>query len=359
MKLTSVKNKIAPHIALPGLITGGIRYEIKSGESDLSWTGPKISPELWSMVLAFFRDTYNRTKAECQVRLYVNTITSQWTAWAYPQEAAHSMAIKELPDHPRMAEERAQFKLSEGWHYFGTAHHHCSGTAFQSGTDRHGTGGMGEVQQDGLHLTVGKMDHATQYDIHARFYLDGAEFEPDLSLFWDIGADAAKLVPDTCYNLIARHQMTQAPALDMAYPEQWKENIIEVKTTIGFGTHGFFGLGRAESNGRPDCAPNGQTGSNQTTTSNAPYWDGVPEVRRKENALTMARRAVMADPEATVTPEALDNLMLVLSTHPIIDHIREAAIQHRVSIMDIVDEWEWDRDMKQHAEAYGWGGGME
>jgi hypothetical protein len=46
---------------------------------------------------------------------------------------------------------------------FGTVHHHCSSSAFQSGTDH-----SDELSREGLHFTIGNLDKPFDLDIHAR-----------------------------------------------------------------------------------------------------------------------------------------------------------------------------------------------
>ncbi len=105
--------------------------------------------------------------------------------------------------------------------YFGTAHHHCSASAFQSSTDE-----QNEWNQDGLHLTVGRMD-AEQHEVHARFYLGGNAYEPDLSRFWAVDPGLAALLPPEVLPVVARFQMGAKVTLD--FPDAWRANLIEAR----------------------------------------------------------------------------------------------------------------------------------
>jgi hypothetical protein len=210
---------------VPGLLHCRLDYEIKSGSGKLDYTGPKFDPAMWHQVLSFFRWTYEAMHSESQVRLYVNPQLGRWGAWAFPQEArtgmnAREIATRETPEQAAVRFASWGAEPSADWLYFCTVHHHCATSAFQSGTDE-----ANERNQDGLHLTVGKLDEE-RHDLHARFYVGGNCFEPDLSRFWPLAAELAAQVPATMHDALARFQMTEKVAVD--FPEAWRQNVIEV-----------------------------------------------------------------------------------------------------------------------------------
>src|SRR5262245_50673200 len=293
MKLTGVKDKIVETFDLPGLLSGRITHNVKDGNASLKWLGPKISVELWHAVLAFFRDTFNDTKSECQVRLYVNTTEKKWAAWAFPQEAKTHMSAREV-NNPDATEQRAMFKDSEGWTYCGTVHHHCDSGAFQSSTDRHN-----EHTQDGLHITIGKLG-CVQYDMHARFYLSGAEFNPDMSAFWDIGSVAFGMVPHELHDLVARHQMTMPAPIATTYPDQWKANLIDLNPkAIGFHNGGGSPAGNESGNEGNGSGASGVHGIGVSLTDNRDItW--APEHKRREMALGELRNIMRAQGKTSV-----------------------------------------------------------
>ena len=175
-------------------------------------------------ILSFFRWTYKEHSSECQVRLYVNVKLGRWAAWAFPQAARTGMTARELPvqETPEQAKERFaswSSEPSDDWLYFGTVHHHCSASAFQSSTDE-----QNEWNQDGLHITVGRMD-GERHDLHARFYLGGNGYEPDLSCFWPIEPALAEQVPLQLHHHLAAHQMGAKVTVD--FPDQWRTNLVE------------------------------------------------------------------------------------------------------------------------------------
>ena len=173
MNLTQLnQTKLSEVKDVPGLLQCRVDYEVKAAQGRLDYAGPPIAPELWHQVLSFFRWTHKEMQSESQVRLYVNHQLGRWGAWAFPQEARTGMNARELPVQEQPEQARARFAAwqsepSDDWRYFGTVHHHCSASAFQSSTDE-----ANERNQDGLHLTVGRMD-AEHHDVHARFYYSG------------------------------------------------------------------------------------------------------------------------------------------------------------------------------------------
>ena len=227
MKLIKMKqSEVTETREVPGLLACRIEYEVKTAKGRLEYAGPKLVPEMWHQVLSFFRWTHKEMQSESQVRLYVNLKLGRWAAWAFPQEARTGMSARELPipETPDKARERFASwgsEPSDDWLYFGTAHHHCSSSAFQSGTDE-----QNEWNQDGLHLTAGRMD-AEQHELHARFYLDGNCYEPDLSRFWPVDDGLAAMVPPGLHHELARFQMGTKVTVD--FPDIWRANIVEVE----------------------------------------------------------------------------------------------------------------------------------
>jgi hypothetical protein len=125
---------------IPGLLACRTEYEVKTARGRLEYSGPRFAPDTWHQVMSFFRWTHKETRSESQVRLYVNHRLGRWGAWAFPQEARTGMSARELPvpETPDQARERFaswDSSPSDDWLYFGTAHHHCSASAFQSSTD--------------------------------------------------------------------------------------------------------------------------------------------------------------------------------------------------------------------------------
>ena len=312
MKLIKInKTEVNQTREVPGLLSCRLACEVKSAQGTLDYTGPKFSPEMWHQVMSFFRWTYKEMQSESQVRLYVNTELGKWGAWAFPQEAHTGMSAKEISvqETPEQAIERFASWNSEpsgDWVYFCTVHHHCSAGAFQSGTDE-----KNEKTQDGLHITVGKMD-AERHDFHARFYLGGNCFEPDMSSFWPVDPALAQMVPPELLDDLARYQMCEKVTVD--FPNAWRMNIIHVKPKPEFGPLEFpdWGLPRIGASG--------------------PFWI------RQEKALTEVARQCESEsiPEADWIPA-----LQAISENNAARTIIKICLAHGVTPGDLLEELEY------------------
>jgi hypothetical protein len=331
MKLTSYKPELVTEKSFPGLLECKFKHTVSKAEATLEYTGPPISVDVWKQMLAFFQWTYDTTHSESQVRLFVNTKTRVWAAWAFPQEARTGMTAREL-DTPEKAKQRSQFADSEGWIYFGTVHHHCSCSAFQSGTDM-----ANERDQDGLHITIGNMA-SNRYDLHARFYLGGFGFEPDLSKFWDIGEANKEMIPKDLWDRVARHQMTEKVKPDVEYPAQWKENLIEVKTAFQRESTPYQSQG---------WTPGGYSGSGYTPWRD----DQIPLWQRARKALGELAEDVIDDKEWTEEKlcEVLEQLVL---DDTVFGRIAEVMHKHKVSLDAIWEEVPHDGDLSKVRAQY-------
>ncbi len=252
---SSIPQTVKGEKKYPGVMEVEYEHKITETKVKVNYIGPKISHNEWNKMLAFFKWCYDETHSECQVRWYLNLAEQRWVCWAYPQEARTGMSAREIAG-PLADGQRALF--SDDWVYSGTSHHHCNGGAFQSGVDLNN-----ERDQDGLHFTIGKMGEK-HYDLHARFYLNKQGFEPDMSLFWDIGDQVRDLIPAELHHKVAVHQMTIPAPADTVVPEIWKSNLIEIKSVpvkvnypYSHGTEtapGFFGPGAGANTGGNNVA---------------------------------------------------------------------------------------------------------
>jgi hypothetical protein len=223
----SVENK-----SYPGLFDCVLEHKVSETGATFNWSGPKITPAMWSEILAFFQWTYKEHKSEAQVRLFVHP-EKGWMAWAFPQKGGTSLATKE-EDNEDSKKQRAE-QIPEGYVAFGTVHHHCSISAFQSSTDTDD-----EKAVDGLHITVGSMDKE-QFTIHSRLYIKGNKFEPDMSAFWDIGKefiDKILFVAELGFSITelvdktARKQMCVPAPIETQFPKMWHDNYIIEKPVV-------------------------------------------------------------------------------------------------------------------------------
>jgi hypothetical protein len=319
MKLEKQKDEIIGTTEIEGLIKATIKYKVTSSDISVNWDGPTIPHDVWSQILAFFKWTHDQHKSESQVRLYVNQKDKTWRAWAFPQKAGTGMTSEEIPVPQGGVEETVEdalvrfrewgFEPSGDWTRFGTVHHHCSAGAFQSSTDE-----KNEKDQDGLHITVGKIDE-NEHDLHCRFYVGGISFNPRMDRFFDIGNELAELLPTSKWDDIARAMMCVPAVTDQPFPDKWKENYIKVE----YKQHQFH---------TPD--------SNYTQTYRPPYaarsW-----IERCEDAVDDILKA--AD-EAKMSWKEIEDLILEMNnSNAIIGAICDAMKKHKVDSDDIVRYW--------------------
>jgi hypothetical protein len=134
------------------------------------WHGKKIPFAMWQEILAFMKHSYDVLKSETMCFLYYDEKKKQpWSFWVPPQITS-GMTVKSDPDHINFQAQRAQYPDT----MFGTVHHHCGTSAFQSGTDE-----ADETNREGFHFTVGHLDTPHNVDIHFRWCLDNQCHELD------------------------------------------------------------------------------------------------------------------------------------------------------------------------------------
>lgn len=257
MKLTKTIGSITQEEDRTGFFSLKVEHEIKSSRGSAAWMGPKIDPDSWHQALAFMKWVCDETGGEAVLRMYVNERLGRWGFWAYPQEITRGLSAKntgaeETPEQSRIRHAFWGTEPSGDWFCMGTVHSHAKISAGQSGVDEADEKKM----KDGLHITVGRLDEAL-FDLHARFYRKGMCFEPDMSQFWEVGNVMEQvpehlrwLIPETSNHQIAVRQMCQPPPAHTEFPQAWKDNMVEVRTSFvtktyvpgGFySNHGNFG----------------------------------------------------------------------------------------------------------------------
>ena len=192
---------------------------ISTAEPTYKWKGSKIPYGLWTEVVAFMRWSQKKFKAEAIVTFFYNTVENTWAVWPFPQEPM-GMTVRYLETHPLYTEDRKQF--GKDWIQFGSLHHHCTASAFASSTDKDD-----EKDRDGIHITLGKLDDKT-LDVHCRQTFDSVVTLTKL-IDWVENPDYLNNAPN---HLI--YQFTDfalRTTTESAFPEAWKERIIERKYT--------------------------------------------------------------------------------------------------------------------------------
>lgn len=197
------------------------------------WKQEKIPLALWHQIVGFMTHSYEKRKAEAQLRLYYNSTLKEWTAYPLPQYPS-GMTTKEEPDHELAPKLREQAGIDHpDWLNIGTVHHHCRTKAFQSGVDH-----SDEIDQDGIHITIGCVDKV-DIDIHSRFVFDKSCLEVELEPFIDFSS-----LPEY---LLKNNSILQAVLRQNAFftfPEFWKEALIErpvVKNYSKGYNNGYYG----------------------------------------------------------------------------------------------------------------------
>ena len=227
-----MNKKIKTKIEVNDLFECINEHTVTKTETKFTWIGATITMDIWHQILVFFLWTQQNYKSEAQVRLYVNPVLKRWGAWAFPQIGETSMTTKETGEveTPDAAKERFTYWNSEpssDWLYWGTVHHHCSAGAFQSSVDL-----ANEIGQDGIHITVGKLD-SNQLDIHSRLIINESEVAHQLSNFFDVEKEINSIpqwleqyVNIDILNKIVEHKITSLPPAGIQFPNVWKRNYI-------------------------------------------------------------------------------------------------------------------------------------
>lgn len=124
------------------------------------WKGDPIPFQMWQDIVDWCVISYEKFKSETLVFLYYDLDAKEnaWSFWIPPQ-ITNGMTVKSDPNSKFFAKERKNFPDT----MFGTVHHHCSSSAFQSGTDH-----SDELDREGLHFTVGHCNKPEDLDLHLR-----------------------------------------------------------------------------------------------------------------------------------------------------------------------------------------------
>ena len=165
------------------LFTTYDEVEVPEQEVTPIWKGAKIPLVMWQTIVKFCKHSYDELKSETLIYLFYDETAEQpWSWWVPPQTTA-GMTVKSDPDHVDYAEQRAKFPDT----MFGTVHHHCSTSAFQSGTDE-----ADETQREGLHFTVGNLNKDNDFDVHFRMTIGNNHAEIDAHTYIEMDENPFK-----------------------------------------------------------------------------------------------------------------------------------------------------------------------
>ena len=181
------------------------------------WDGGRISLDQVRQILSFFHWSYAETKSESMCHLFYHEAEERWEPVVLPQKGYQGMTVSLIDAAENIA--GAIRTLGLGWELGGTWHHHCSASAFQSGTDH-----KDEQDTPGLHLTSGGIGEA-KYSVHVR-----SSFKRTITDVW--AGDWFELPPvlnglsATAADTVIR-ELLRIPAKDHPFPAEWKERVIK------------------------------------------------------------------------------------------------------------------------------------
>jgi len=195
--------------------------EVNIPEEDIScsWKGPLIPFDLWRELIAWCEITQEKFKSEALAFLYLDD-KEGWKIW-YPPQITRGMTVGVDQDSPQYNPQR---KLLGDALQMGTLHHHCTSSAFASGTDK-----ADEIDRDGLHFTIGNLDKNT-YDIHMRICVNNTCWDCEPTDFIEVH-ESLDHVPEKYRQRIHADMISEAsePAVLKTFEKIFKEALKNVK----------------------------------------------------------------------------------------------------------------------------------
>lgn len=199
---------------------GVVPTDVPEQEPLHRWWGNQIPLGLVRQMTAFFEWSFKETGGESVCHLYYNEDTGEWKAAVLPQRGYTGMAVSLLPDHPGRLE--VVEALGRGFEPAGSGHHHCQGSAFQSGTDH-----ADEKDVFGLHFTVGGIGK-DRYSLDARCSFKKFFTAAVLSDWIEMPEALEEMdLPVGVAGPILEHIICTPQ--DVLFPEVWKANVIKAE----------------------------------------------------------------------------------------------------------------------------------
>jgi hypothetical protein len=173
---------------------------------------PKIPYDQWKQTVGFHRWGQKTFGKETHISHF---ITREGNLITFPfHQEVEGMTIKidlNTPENQTLLEEMEREHGIDVGAFHGTTHHHCTSSAFQSGTDRND-----EENQQGIHFTLGNMN-LPQMSIHCRV---SAIFNGDPSLIVE-----GQPTPDAAKIAKSMVEMTGASLLNLFTIPEMDKNI--------------------------------------------------------------------------------------------------------------------------------------
>lgn len=185
MTISKHNNKIVSPQELP-LWHGDIATHVPDLEGDpkIHWKGAPMPQKYLSQMIGFFRYAHAEWGSEAMLRLVYHIDKQDWQMICVPQYIGTGMTVNEIKtlNEEQQAIRDAVFASVDGYVENGSSHSHCNTGAFQSGTDL-----ANELQNPGVHLTLGCVNSSTP-EIHGRVSFRGIMY-PIIWKEWIEGFD--------------------------------------------------------------------------------------------------------------------------------------------------------------------------
>jgi hypothetical protein len=177
--------------------------------SKISWNGNKISLATIQETMSFFVWQFQTYGTESQLRLLRHNETGEFKFvpfFQYIETGLQSNEIKESTENNNLTE----YYLKNGFHFFGSIHHHCTAGAFQSSTDY-----RDEISINGFHFTIGNLDKKN-FSIHGRFVFRSVCYEIDLlEIFHNLDFLNSENIPESIFPFQWLERLKEKPKLEI------------------------------------------------------------------------------------------------------------------------------------------------
>ena len=170
----------------------------------IEWKGNKISLATIQETMSFFVWQYKTYKTESQLRLLRDSKGNFIFVpfYQYIETGLQSNEIRDSKENIELTE----FYLKQGFHFFGSIHHHCSSGAFQSGTDY-----QDEIKINGFHFTIGNLDNNI-FSLHGRFVFRGVCYKINLlDIFSNLDFLNSENIPENIFPFEWQERLKEKP----------------------------------------------------------------------------------------------------------------------------------------------------
>lgn len=190
-----------------------------------TWTGKGwITLDQWREMLAFFYWGYEKTRSEQVIQIYYEPNSGEFLFYPYPQYC-NGMTVRE--DETQKVQAREKY-VPNDYVFFGTVHHHCNSSAFQSGVDE-------RDEAIGFHATIGDISK-NFHDLHCRWIVrsnsgEKITFENNKndqlkgSNMFSLFNPFKQIVCKTPVYTLLRNELC-VRSTNLSFPEHWKESVL-------------------------------------------------------------------------------------------------------------------------------------